>query len=205
MNDKYVSFLAEPVTLVDLVVYTQEHNELHYDSSGKIKCQGKGWKPFYECYHRIIQTAPNCSLPTTRYINKGIIDRNCTTYGEIKQFQSGFIKSMYKVQDDCPRPCQIRSYELQVCDLFFRSGIRFSRSFCSVYLQVRSMYVNNTLSNSTIIWYMHGSSDIDVYTEIRLYDFAAIVAAVGGSLGLFLGFSCLDSILILINWIFSKE
>ena len=73
------------------------------------------------------------------------------------------------------------------------------------YLQVRLMYVNDTLSNSTIIWYMHGSSDIDVFTEIRLYDFAAIVAAVGGSLGLFLGFSCLDSILTFINWIFSQE
>ena len=121
LNDKYVSFLVEPVTLVDLVVYTQEHNELHYDSSGKIKCQGKGWKPFYECYHRIIQTAPNCSLPTTRYINKDIIDRNCTTYGEIKQFQNAFIKSMYEVQDECPRPCQIRAYDLQVCVLFFRS------------------------------------------------------------------------------------
>jgi len=52
---------------------------------------------------------------------------------------------------------------------------------------------------------MHGSSDIDVFTEILLYDFAAIVAAVGGSLGLFLGFSCLDTFLIFINWIFSQE
>ena len=74
-----------------------------------------------------------------------------------------------------------------------------------LFLQLRSMYVNDTLSNSTIIWYMHGSSDIDVYTEIRLYDFAAIVAAVGGSLGLFLGFACLDSVLLFINWIFSQE
>ena len=90
----------------------------------------------------------------------------------------------------------------------FRYVIRSSvpESVLSIlFLQLRSMYVNNTLSNSTIIWYMHGSSDIDVYTEIRLYDFAAIVAAVGGSLGLFLGFSCLDSVLIFINWIFSQE
>ena len=52
---------------------------------------------------------------------------------------------------------------------------------------------------------MHGSSDIDIFTEIRLYDFAAIIAAVGGSLGLFLGFSCLDSILIFFNWIFPQD
>ena len=67
------------------------------------------------------------------------------------------------------------------------------------------MYMNNSLSNSTLIWYMHGSSDIDIFTEIRLYDFAAIIAAVGGSLGLFLGFSCLDSILIFFNWIFPQD
>ena len=208
----YVSFLVEPVTLVDLLVYTQEHNELNYDSSGKTKCYGKGWKAFYDCYNRIAQKTPECDLPITRYIDKDIIGRNCTTYGEIKQFQNAFIKSMYEVQDECPRPCQIRSYDLQVCVLFFCSrncflALKYTKLIGTplFYLQVRLMYVNDTLSNSTIIWYMHGSSDIDVYTEIRLYDFAAIVAAVGGSLGLFLGFSCLDSILIFINWIFSKE
>ena len=85
------------------------------------------------------------------------------------------------------------------------SFIPESGSQCSSTLQVRLMYMNDSLSNSTIIWYMHGSSDIDVFTEILLYDFTAIVAAVGGSLGLFLGFSCLDTFLIFINWIFSQE
>ena len=118
MNVECVSFSVEPATLVDFVVYTQERNELQYDSSGKIKCQGKGWKPFYDCYYRYAQTTPKCALPTTHYIDKAIIGKNCTTYGEIKQFQSAFIKSMYDVQDFCPRPCQIRSYELQVCYSF---------------------------------------------------------------------------------------
>ena len=108
-------FSVEPATLVDFVVYTQERNELQYDSSGKIKCQGKGWKPFYDCYYRMAKTKPKCALP---YIDKPIIGKNCTTYGEIKQFQSAFINSMYDVQDSCPRPCQIRSYELQVCYSF---------------------------------------------------------------------------------------
>ena len=51
---------------------------------------------------------------------------------------------------------------------------------------------------------MHASTNVDLYTEIRLYDFNAIVAAVGGSLGLFLGFSVLDSILLMINSTFGK-
>ena len=118
------------MTLSDLVVNTREHNELHHDSSGKTKCQGKGWGPFYDCYHRIAKTTPKCALPMTQeLIDMDVIGRNCTTYGEIKQFQSDFIGSMYMVQDSCPRPCQIRSYELQVCDWFFHSGIRITVFF----------------------------------------------------------------------------
>ena len=51
---------------------------------------------------------------------------------------------------------------------------------------------------------MHASTEVNLYREIRLYDFNAIVAAVGGSLGLFLGFSVLDSIVLTINSTFGK-
>ena len=49
---------------------------------------------------------------------------------------------------------------------------------------------------------MHGSHKIDVFEEVRLYDTDAIIASVGGSLGLFLGFSVLETILISINSLF---
>ena len=35
-----------------------------------------------------------------------------------------------------------------------------------------------------------GSGTILRYEEVKIYDFSTILAAVGGSLGLFLGFSC---------------
>ena len=37
--------------------------------------------------------------------------------------------------------------------------------------------------------------DVDISEEVLLYDFSAIVAAVGGSMGLFLGFSCYSLVL----------
>ena len=36
----------------------------------------------------------------------------------------------------------------------------------------------------------YGSGTILRYEEVTIYDFSTILAAVGGSLGLFLGFSC---------------
>ena len=133
---KLLFFIVEPVNVVDLMVYTQEHVKLHHGSSGKTMCQGKGLGPFYDCYHRIAKSAPKCALPTTQgLINKDIIGRNCTTYGEIKQFQSDFIGSMYKVQDSCPRPCQIHSYELQVYDSFFCSWIRITVFYITLHTQ----------------------------------------------------------------------
>ena len=38
----------------------------------------------------------------------------------------------------------------------------------------------------------YGSGTILRYEEVKIYDFSTILAAVGGSLGLFLGFSCLQ-------------
>jgi hypothetical protein len=51
-----------------------------------------------------------------------------------------------------------------------------------------------SIGNQSVLpinFYYH-SSRVEVLEEYLLFDFNAIVAAVGGSLGLFLGFSCLD-------------
>ncbi len=48
--------------------------------------------------------------------------------------------------------------------------------------KTRSIYFN--------IFY--GSTAVISYAEVDLYDFGTIVGAVGGSLGLFLGFSCFE-------------
>ena len=42
------------------------------------------------------------------------------------------------------------------------------------------------------IWLYYQRSHVDQETELFVFDFTAIVAGVGGSLGLFLGFSCLQ-------------
>ena len=49
--------------------------------------------------------------------------------------------------------------------------------------------------------------EVKVDTEYKVYDFSGILGSVGGSLGLFIGFSFLDMILYMINrvWIWCNS
>ena len=40
------------------------------------------------------------------------------------------------------------------------------------------------------LWFFYLKTEVETEEEILIYDFSEIVAGVGGSLGLFLGFSC---------------
>ncbi len=54
-------------------------------------------------------------------------------------------------------------------------------------------------SNLTELYFYWDNLDVLVEEEYLLMDLNAIVAAIGGSLGLFLGFSCLDFLLMLLS------
>ena len=47
-------------------------------------------------------------------------------------------------------------------------------------------------SRSSVMYLYFTEMEVEAREEVLLYDMGNIVAAVGGSLGLFLGFSCLD-------------
>ena len=46
-------------------------------------------------------------------------------------------------------------------------------------------------------WFFYQKTEVEREQETFLYDFSGIVASVGGSLGLFLGFSCLQVTMLL--------
>ena len=171
----------DPRTIIDFVIYTQERKALTHDNSGKVKCSEDGWSTYFTCYKNIVKThvTEQCALPFTP-LEDSKPDQNCTTEIEMKEYQSAYLKSMHEIQKECLNPCHTQTYDIQA----------------------RPMHNGNGTSNLTAIWYMHGSHEIDVFTEVRLYDTDAIIASVGGSLGLFLGFSVLETILISINSLF---
>ena len=49
------------------------------------------------------------------------------------------------------------------------------------------------------IWVKLITTEIRVYEEFIVYDFSGIVGTVGGSLGLFIGFSFMDFVLLIIR------
>ena len=54
---------------------------------------------------------------------------------------------------------------------------------------------------TTIIITITTTTDVTTYTEARLIDFSGFVSAVGGNLGLFLGFSFLGMLFDLYDYI----
>ncbi len=62
-----------------------------------------------------------------------------------------------------------------------------------------SALLDDAASSELVLFYR--TSRVGHTKEVVLYDFGSIVAAVGGSLGLFLGFSCLDTGRKLLEWI----
>ena len=52
----------------------------------------------------------------------------------------------------------------------------------------------------TGFWIQLTSPEIKVHKKYEVYDFSGIVGTVGGSLGLFIGFSFMDFMLMLINF-----
>ena len=51
----------------------------------------------------------------------------------------------------------------------------------------------------TSMWLTFSTTDVTIIEEVLLFDFSAILSAVGGSLGLFIGFSFLDLFKFAIN------
>ncbi len=58
--------------------------------------------------------------------------------------------------------------------------------------------------SSAVVWFEVWSTDVAVTEEYLIVDLNDILSAVGGSLGLFLGFSCLEAVRAAARWIDGK-
>jgi len=67
--------------------------------------------------------------------------------------------------------------------------------------QIEAMY---ELGNFSYLALSYSTLFVKESKEVLLHDFNSIVSSIGGSLGLFLGFSCLGTAVALVNWLMDK-
>ena len=110
-----------------------------------------------------------------KYINESVNLKDCTKIeDEICIGGPKIWKNLKKLYFKCPMPCKLNSYGLSQVE------------------QVSSVY--NDVNQNEAILTIHIMETRKITTEVLLYDTNDMIGAIGGSLGLFLGFSFFQSL-----------
>ena len=128
-------------------------------------------------------TIPMSMLPNNRLLRKEICTDPNEARNVVSEERTATLGQTEKLRKQCPALRQSVTY---------RGGERMFSIHGSDSAELSIAY----------IFYADLSTTLE--ETIKLYDFNAIVSAVGGSLGLFLGFSCLDLMYALNNMLFKK-
>ena len=108
-----------------------------------------------------------CLIPQAANIVDGQLDQ-CTTKEEYDCMKSLLLTNENIMAAECPKSCKEISYKTVTKTL------------------------PHDISSFAIVMIHYMSRDYVLYEEYLVFDFTAILVALGGSLGLFLGFSCLQ-------------
>ncbi len=124
-----------------------------------------------------------CYLPQNRFLTEGL--PVCRTTEQMSNTTASIVGALMAARD--------RGLCRQTCNFE-----RFRRS-----LRQKPLVSSNDRASAGFAMY-YGSGLVRKSRQLRLYDFNTIVAAVGGSMGLFLGFSCLDFTIRAVDWLVDR-
>ena len=138
---------------------------------------------FKEALHRKLAKKPNpCYFPSFElFKDQPLIQKPCDT-----RFMNSIISAIQRriliADNDKNLPCSREQSETQ-------------------YTVEKSDMTGGKRDKDIQVSLIFKHTHVKVNEEYELFDFGAIVGAVGGSLGLFLGFSALDFVLQLLDWL----
>ena len=141
------------------------------------RCHTIWWKKYFEA------SSPPCANG-----DEAEIVRFSTWLEDHEQFLLKLISRPYAY--GCPLPCLRSEFGLDCRENF--NGNSF-----------KSLEVATASSEAKTIT-LSMKMNVETEEQILIHDFASIVAGVGGSLGLFLGFSCLQALLPLTDKVASR-
>ena len=68
-----------------------------------------------------------------------------------------------------------------------------------------SIQSGSTPTKSHSVWLEYTSTDVEVEYQVPVVDTPAFISAIGGGLGLYLGFSIIDTLFYIYKWIFARR
>jgi len=149
-------------------------------------CQDK----IQDCIMEKVRQDLPCYLPTIQNFGKG--KKPCQNFSEASQADLISLLIAREVEDgQCGSKCETSNYDFrklilpEPTHIGFNIGDRAGGDYATFYLRYSTFVVEES-------------------REVLLYDLNSIVSAVGGSLGLFLGFSCFGTAVDLLTWLSNK-
>ena len=152
---------------------------------------------FHDCFAKMIQPLilhNNCSNRCSDlqlqayevYLDVNLFEDECTLLEEeCLMGPNGITKDMLNLADQCPLQCNLTQYTATLT----HSG---------------NINMDEDGINSADFILLSGSNSITVNEEYWVYDTTGLIGAIGGSLGLFAGFSFFDCICVILDCIYSK-
>ena len=106
-------------------------------------------------------------------------------------------KSLFDTQTIILEPCQFTSYKTET--ISYDRSSRMAREVLEKWFKIANMTFD-TMVNRTIVFFNYHSMDVEVSQKVQILDASSFISAVGGNLGLFIGFSFLDTFFAAYKW-----
>jgi len=140
----------------------------------------------FDCIKRGFQGELACYLPQFKHWADGQALKVCSNATKVKHFSSAASVVEVSQKKNCGKMCVKEQFDAKVARRHWGKP--------------RENFVN-----TAHLRVFYSDTSVEKTEEILLYDLSNIVSAVGGSLGLFLGFSCLNFVTCFYKKVRSKE
>ena len=112
------------------------------------------------------------------------------------------IKPLLISKTNISEPCQFTSYNAETLS-YDRNSIMGHRTIRNLFYTANMTFAPK--DNHTNLLINYPSMDVEVSQKVKILDASSFVSSVGGNLGLFIGFSFLDTFFAMYKWFCTRS